>query len=185
MGILPYSGIKFFVYQKFKRSWADAHPSPADTKPPMYASLAFGATAGVVAQTLTYPLDVVRRRMQVCLPHCTTHHRPLNMNGSGTDSATQRCNVSRNCQRRLCCSRGPVTLHHNQGQHMQVSNIAAGPEGANASVLKTTQTIIAQQGWQGLFRGVYLNWMKVAPATAVGFAVYDFLKDALGLENHL
>ena len=34
-------------------------------KLPVITMLAFGATAGVVTQTITYPLDVVRRHMQV------------------------------------------------------------------------------------------------------------------------
>ena len=37
-------------------------------KLPVPLMLAFGATAGLIAQTVTYPLDVVRRQMQVPLP---------------------------------------------------------------------------------------------------------------------
>lgn len=66
MGVFPYSGLKFWAYQKFKRAWSDAYPTPTPERPPIYASLAFGAFSGLVAQTVTYPLDVVRRRMQVC-----------------------------------------------------------------------------------------------------------------------
>jgi Mitochondrial carrier protein len=72
VGILPYSGVKFYTYQKLKRIWstrqdaaAAACVAPARTKPPVYMSLLFGGCAGLVGQSVTYPLDIVRRRMQV------------------------------------------------------------------------------------------------------------------------
>ena len=71
-GILPYAGLKFYVYQSLKQYyWRRKHvdhdgfkASPVQ-KLPVPVMLTFGAGAGLVAQTLTYPLDVVRRRMQV------------------------------------------------------------------------------------------------------------------------
>jgi hypothetical protein len=38
---------------------------PGDTEPSIAGKLACGAAAGVFGQTVTYPLDVVRRQMQV------------------------------------------------------------------------------------------------------------------------
>lgn len=73
-GILPYAGLKFYVYQSLKQYyWAHKTPSPtapiqtgaSSQRLPVHVMLTFGAGAGLVAQTLTYPLDVVRRRMQV------------------------------------------------------------------------------------------------------------------------
>lgn len=155
LGILPYAGVKFFTFQSLKRLWADHqaaaahlphasldaslsnhhHPPPLPKlhtrdRPPLAVSLLFGGAAGLVAQTLTYPLDIVRRRMQV-------------------------------------------------------SNLRAGTEGAHATILGTGRAIVREYGWRGLFRGVTINYVKVTPATAVGFTVYDQLKDMLGLENHL
>lgn len=74
-GILPYAGLKFFVYQHLKqlywihgdsRDLAVMHPHDAQQQRlSVPIMLSFGAIAGLVAQTATYPVDVVRRRMQV------------------------------------------------------------------------------------------------------------------------
>lgn len=141
LGILPYAGIKFFTYQGLKRLWADRHgtalarsphvaPDPRPLRPPLFLSLTFGGCAGLVAQTLTYPLDIVRRRMQV-------------------------------------------------------GNLRAGAEGAHATMAGTARAILREHGWRGVFRGVSVNYVKVTPATAVGFTAYDQLKMLLGLENNL
>eukprot|EP00873_Tetraselmis_striata_P039615 jgi/Tetstr1/459879/TSEL_005221.t1 len=68
MGILPYSGIKFYVYQSLKQHYRHLAVVRGDGAParlPLPLMLAFGAAAGLVGQTLTYPLDIARRRMQV------------------------------------------------------------------------------------------------------------------------
>ncbi|CAD7703951.1 unnamed protein product [Ostreobium quekettii] len=63
LGILPYAGIKFYVYQSLKRHYRNARPQ--EGRLPIHVMLTFGGIAGLVGQTATYPLDVVRRRMQV------------------------------------------------------------------------------------------------------------------------
>lgn len=64
-GILPYAGLKFFVYETLKGHL------PEDSRPSLPGKLACGAVAGVVGQTVTYPLDVVRRQMQVYPLYCS------------------------------------------------------------------------------------------------------------------
>eukprot|EP01018_Ginkgo_biloba_P032677 Gb_01697 [translate_table: standard] len=58
-GIFPYAGLKFYVYEELK-----SHV-PKEHEKSLLAKLACGSLAGLVGQTLTYPLDVVRRQMQV------------------------------------------------------------------------------------------------------------------------
>lgn len=68
-GILPYAGLKFYMYQhlkgRFHSLWPERMRGAHGNRLPVPVMLAYGATAGLVAQTVTYPLDVVRRRMQV------------------------------------------------------------------------------------------------------------------------
>lgn len=61
LGSIPYSGISFFTYESLKKKhaeWAKGKdPTPLER-------LSFGALAGLLGQSATYPLDIVRRRMQ-------------------------------------------------------------------------------------------------------------------------
>uniref|UniRef100_A0A1J3DXB9 Mitochondrial adenine nucleotide transporter ADNT1 n=1 Tax=Noccaea caerulescens TaxID=107243 RepID=A0A1J3DXB9_NOCCA len=58
-GIFPYAGLKFYFYEEMKRN------VPAEHKNDISLKLVCGSVAGLLGQTLTYPLDVVRRQMQV------------------------------------------------------------------------------------------------------------------------
>ncbi|VAI69354.1 unnamed protein product [Triticum turgidum subsp. durum] len=58
-GIFPYSGLKFYFYEKMKTHVPEEHRRDIIPK------LACGSVAGLLGQTITYPLDVVRRQMQV------------------------------------------------------------------------------------------------------------------------
>ncbi|KAK4422216.1 Mitochondrial carrier protein CoAc1 [Sesamum alatum] len=59
IGILPYAGLKFYVYEELKSHVPEEHQKS------ILMRLSCGALAGLFGQTLTYPLDVVRRQMQV------------------------------------------------------------------------------------------------------------------------
>ncbi|XP_078432015.1 mitochondrial substrate carrier family protein isoform X2 [Wolffia australiana] len=59
LGILPYAGLKFYIYEELKAR------VPEDRRESVFLRLSCGALAGLFGQTLTYPLDVVRRQMQV------------------------------------------------------------------------------------------------------------------------
>ncbi|KAK1413869.1 hypothetical protein QVD17_29605 [Tagetes erecta] len=58
-GIFPYAGLKFYFYEEMK-----SHV-PDDYRKHIAVKLACGSVAGLLGQTFTYPLDVVRRQMQV------------------------------------------------------------------------------------------------------------------------
>ncbi|CAM8961657.1 unnamed protein product [Rhodiola kirilowii] len=59
IGILPYAGLKFYIYEELKTHVPEEHQKS------IVMRLSCGALAGLFGQTFTYPLDVVRRQMQV------------------------------------------------------------------------------------------------------------------------
>jgi len=162
-GILPYAGLKFYVYQSAKAAHArgregggggdsGASTSTTAARASVPSLLAFGAAAGLVAQTATYPLDVVRRQMQV----------------QGLA--------------RLAGEPGAVAA--------AASAAAAGPPAARLaapvrSTLGGLAAVARAGGLRALFAGVSINYLKVVPSTAIGFTVYDGLKSYLALPHNL
>ncbi|WFD06037.1 hypothetical protein MVES1_001375 [Malassezia vespertilionis] len=61
MGVAPYVAFNFFFYEQARGFFSSEDGTPPSA--PM--KLVCGAWAGAISQTLTYPLDVIRRRMQV------------------------------------------------------------------------------------------------------------------------
>jgi solute carrier family 25 phosphate transporter 23/24/25/41 len=60
-GVAPYVGLNFMVYETMRSIF-----TPEGQKDPgTLGKLAAGACSGAVAQTCTYPFDVLRRRFQV------------------------------------------------------------------------------------------------------------------------
>ncbi|KAI0035378.1 mitochondrial carrier domain-containing protein [Vararia minispora EC-137] len=66
IGIVPYAGTSFLAWG-YLRSTILPPPPPGSTRRPSSPAtdLATGAVCGVVAQTVSYPFEVVRRQMQV------------------------------------------------------------------------------------------------------------------------
>ncbi|KAL3109519.1 hypothetical protein niasHT_011674 [Heterodera trifolii] len=61
LGVMPYAGLSFFTYESCKLFYTKETGNPLN---PLLRML-FGASAGVVGQFSSYPLDIVRRRMQI------------------------------------------------------------------------------------------------------------------------
>mmetsp|Transcript_74983 Transcript_74983/g.175971 ORF Transcript_74983/g.175971 Transcript_74983/m.175971 type:complete len:196 (+) Transcript_74983:383-970(+) len=61
LGIIPYAGITFFTFETLKKTVMTEFKQDELSLP---QRMACGATAGLVGQSATYPLDITRRRMQ-------------------------------------------------------------------------------------------------------------------------
>jgi solute carrier family 25 protein 16 len=87
-GMIPYAGVSFLSYETLK-SWALAsqrhyknHNRPTqDTKLNWWLQMVIGGVSGGVAQTVSYPLEVIRRLMQVS-------GKDVSSNSSSTSSSS-------------------------------------------------------------------------------------------------
>ncbi|KAG9142132.1 hypothetical protein Leryth_025756 [Lithospermum erythrorhizon] len=72
VGMLPYSTCYYFMYEKMKKQYCDAQKKESLSRPEM---LFIGALSGLTASTISYPLEVARKRLMVgalqgkCPPH--------------------------------------------------------------------------------------------------------------------
>lgn len=60
LGVIPYAGVSFFTYDSLKHKYLEYFGKPQGA----LLNVVFGGVAGALAQTASYPLDIVRRRMQ-------------------------------------------------------------------------------------------------------------------------
>lgn len=61
LGVIPYAGCSFYCYEGLKRLWVREF---GDGSVGAFERLCFGAVSGIIGQSSSYPLDIVRRRMQ-------------------------------------------------------------------------------------------------------------------------
>ncbi|KAI0790055.1 mitochondrial carrier domain-containing protein [Abortiporus biennis] len=67
IGMVPYAGTSFLTWGYLHSILKPKPTQPGSTKPPPtpIADLTIGALSGAISQTVSYPFEVIRRRMQV------------------------------------------------------------------------------------------------------------------------
>jgi solute carrier family 25 (mitochondrial phosphate transporter), member 23/24/25/41 len=118
-GVAPYVGLNFMVYESVREYFTE----PGEKNPVWYRKLAAGAISGAVAQTCTYPFDVLRRRFQI-----------NSMSGMGY-------------------------------QYKSIGD--------------AVKTILTQEGFFGLYKGIVPNLLKVAPSMASSWLSFELTRDFL------
>jgi solute carrier family 25 (mitochondrial phosphate transporter), member 23/24/25/41 len=63
LGVAPYVGLNFAVYEHMRKLVTPQ----GQRDPSAIGKLTAGGISGAVAQSVTYPMDVLRRRFQVCI----------------------------------------------------------------------------------------------------------------------
>lgn len=120
IGILPYAGIDLCVYETLKKMYLKRNKGSQE--PSVFVILACGTTSSTCGQLTSYPLALVRTRLQA----------------QGNKSKTM------------------------------------------SGMFKE---IWCKDGFRGLYRGLTPNFMKVAPAVSISYAVYEQIRKNLGVST--
>ena len=117
VGMIPYAGLDLMLFESLKIKYSVVYDAP----PPWHTMLGLGCLSSVVAQTVTYPLGVVRMRLQA---QGMSLDRPVKFTGP------------------VDCLQQTYTTH----------------------------------GVKGLYSGYMPSLLKVAPAAAISYTVYEQTK---------
>ena len=189
LGILPYSGIAFTINEQAKRQITNmTHREPTTIE-----RLQCGALSGLFAQTLAYPLEVTRRRMQTIgiVPTSGSESAAVNFAGVGSPSTTANTTASA----------GPVSVDMELPQSSQQlpranafaqgmaestsSNVLPNnrpqppPPPASSSppsMIATMKHLFEEQGIRGFYKGVSMNWVKGPIAFSISFTAFDTIQ---------
>lgn len=86
LGVIPYAGTSFFTYEQLKNFWVNrakkADPGGDNHQPTTLQKFGSGAFAGLLGQTASYPLDIVRRRMQTATQMGVSHNKYASVLGT-------------------------------------------------------------------------------------------------------
>jgi len=151
LGILPYSGLAFSFNEQAKRKIQNMTGRDLTTIERMKS----GALSGLFAQTITYPLEVTRRRMQTIGIVAT----------SGENAAVD-----------------VVGQVHGQKVGVQTSFKVITPN-VPPSMSSIVKELYQEQGIRGFFKGVTLNWFKGPIAFSISFTFFDIIQSSLATDT--
>jgi len=200
LGILPYSGVAFTINEQAKRQIT--HIMQRD--PTTIERLQCGALSGLFAQTLAYPLEVTRRRMQTIgiVPTSGSESAAVNFTGVSqlkpsmdelpnqveATTTTQQQQQPTRATPRLNISGNSVSGNGESVAQSIISNINNNTTTATTttqqqhqyhkppSMSTTMKHLFEEQGLRGFYKGVSMNWVKGPIAFSLSFTAFDTIQ---------
>ena len=167
LGMLPYSGIAFTINEQAKRQITHI----TNREPTTIERLLCGGLSGLFAQTLSYPLEVTRRRMQ------TIGIVPTTGPESATTMVTQFAKANGTATT-VAEAAAAVTIQATTATTAaQKRQLLARPP--PPSMIMTMTHLFNEQGIRGFYKGLTMNWVKGPVAFSISFTAFDTIKGLL------
>jgi hypothetical protein len=168
LGMLPYSGIAFTINEQAKRQITHI----TNREPTTIERLLCGGLSGLFAQTLSYPLEVTRRRMQ------TIGIVPTTGPESATTMVTQFAKANGTATTVAEAAAAAVTTQATTATTAaQKRQLLARPP--PPSMIMTMTHLFNEQGIRGFYKGLTMNWVKGPVAFSISFTAFDTIKGLL------
>ena len=198
LGILPYSGTAFTINEQAKLKITRI----MQREPTTIERLQCGALSGLFAQTLTYPLEVTRRRMQTVgiVPTSGSESAAVNFTGvTQLKPSMDELPAEQPQQQRLqaeLSSQQPKPITSSQTT-TSTANATANTTATTTtpsssqqkcthkppSMMKTMSHLLEEQGLRGFFKGVSMNWVKGPIAFSISFTAFDTIQGWIETES--
>ena len=150
---MPYSGIAFTINEQAKRQIYNIH----QRDPITIEKIQCGALSGLIAQSMTYPLEVTRRRMQ------TIGVVPM----SGKDAAVDVLGAS--LETKVAQDAAKLAEQH----------IVTKPP----TMMRIMSQLMKEQGAMGFFKGLSMNWLKGPISFSISFTSFDIIREWIDEEE--
>ncbi|KAG7273768.1 hypothetical protein CRUP_003268 [Coryphaenoides rupestris] len=155
LGIIPYAGIDLAIYETLKNWWLQRFATDS-ADPGVFVLLACGTTSSTCGQLASYPLALVRTRMQA-------QGQP--------PSISPPFNTSADFKAVPCV------------YFIYLGHIFVPGGRPPDDHVRPVQAHREHEGPLGLYRGLAPNFMKVIPAVSISYVVYEHIKMYLGVRS--
>jgi hypothetical protein len=136
---------------------------------PAAYTLLYGALAGAAAEVMVYPLEVIRRKMQL-----------LSMASGAASAASSSGPILRG----LKAHRLPPPIAAAAAGSGAAAAAAGGPgHAASGRILAACSAILKAAGPAGFYSGLLPNMLQVLPSASLSYFTYETVKHALGVSG--
>jgi hypothetical protein len=184
IGMAPSGAVFYGVYDLLKvrhlaalnsSSTADGSTRQQHVELPVLYSLLYGALAGAAAETFLYPLEVIRRKMQ--LQSMAAAGAAVLSSPGNAAAAAAAAAPSMLRQHGLKAASGALVP---TGAGMGSFGAAGVPGTAVGRIAAACSAIVRADGFAGFYAGLLPNMLQVLPSAALSYGTYESVKQMLG-----
>jgi hypothetical protein len=151
-----YDNLKSSHLKRLQQRQAAAGEAQAPELPALY-TLLYGAVAGAASEAIVYPLEVLRRQMQL-----------QGMAGAAAVAASKAQQAAHGSRLATLGAAGPSSLQ---------------PNAVLGRVAAAFWAIWAAEGPKGFYSGIVPNMLQVLPSAALSYYTYEGVKKMLDVKT--